>query len=302
MRPQGSKIRSMGGARVKNLVKQLGLHLKRKYGQNFLIDEAVLDYIADAAELTPGDRVLEVGTGLGNLTKKLAESGARVLSCEIDPTLAAIASQELAPCPNVRILAHDALDGHGNLSKPLTAALDELLGGGGRLKVVSNLPYCVATPIITAFVEGSWPVERLVLTIQKEVGERLVAQRGTRDYSYLGVVVQLQCEARLLRGLAPGSFWPKPDVRSAIVCIKPKSEEERVDEATLKGLKRVANAIFRMRRKTLLNALDGVPAIPGDRAAIAAAIERAELDPGVRGEQLTPQQMVQLAQALELTG
>ena len=286
---------------MKNMVKRLGLRLRRKLGQNFLIDESALDLIVESAHVDKDDLVLEVGTGLGNLTDRLAKTGARVLSCEIDPALAHIASNELMGHANVRIVAHDALDGHGQFSAPLAAAIEELLSGAQQFKAVSNLPYCVATPVIGALVEGDWPVTLLVFTIQKEVAGRLVAEPGTKPYSYLSVAVQLQCEVELLRTLASDAFWPRPEVASAIVRLTPKPAEARVTGDRLKGLKRVAKAIFRLRRKTLLNALDTATAVPGDRGAIVDALERCNIEPSTRGERLTPAQMVELAEALGLT-
>ena len=299
MRPHGAKIRAIGGARVKRLVQRYGLRLLRKLGQNFLIDERVIDFIVESAELTPDDRVVEIGCGMGNLTRKIAETGAHVLACEVDVRIATVAIEELEDMPNVRIIVRDALDGKGGLSAPLREGIDELLADGGRLKVVSNLPYCISTPVITTLVEGDLPVERQVLTVQKEVGERLIAKPGTKPYSYLGVTVQLHCETELLKDIAPSAFWPRPEVRSAIVRVRPRADVS-IDADTLRGFKMLAKAIFNSRRKTLLNSLGQVGGIVADRDAFLAAFDKLGLEPKVRGERLSPEEMVELARALGL--
>lgn len=302
MRPMQVKRPITSAARLKSLVKRNGLHLTRKLGQNFLLDERVLDSIVQAAELTEGDRVLEIGCGLGNLTKKLAETGAEILACEIDHGLYAIATQELEGLSNVRAMLCDALDGSSHLSKRLNEAIEEHLEGGARLKVVANLPYCISTPAITALVDSPFTVASLVLTLQKEVADRLGATPGTKQYSYLSALMQLQCETELLKVLSPRVFWPRPAVSSTIVRIVPKLIDEVAGAGDLKAFKKLARAVFGSRRKTLLNSLDSSPGVPLDRDAIAERLLQAGVDPQIRGERLSPSQLLDLAKALELAG
>ena len=300
MKPTQVKRPITSAARLKSLVKRNGLHLTKKLGQNFLLDERVLDSIARTAELTEGDRVLEIGCGLGNLTKKLAETGAEVLACEIDHGLYAIAAQELEGLPNVRTMLCDALDGSSHLSKRLTEALAELLADGACLKVVSNLPYCISTPAITALIESPFPLDRLVLMLQKEVADRLGATPGTKQYSYLSALMQLQCDTELLKVLSPRVFWPRPAISSAVVQIVPKPKDEATSTSELKAFKKLAKAVFRSRRKTLLNSLDSSLGLTLDRDAIADRLRQAGIDPQIRGERLSPPQLLDLARTLEL--
>jgi len=302
MRPTGVKRPITSAARLKSLVKRNGLHLTKKLGQNFLLDERVLDSIVRAAELSEGDRVLEIGSGLGNLTKKLAETGAQVLSCEIDHGLYAIAAQELDGLTNVRIMLCDALDGSSHLSKRLAEALEEHLAGGAPLKVVANLPYCISTPAITALLESPFALDRLVLTLQKEVADRLGATPGTKQYSYLSALMQLQCKTELLKVISPKVFWPRPAVSSTVVRIVPKPSDETAGPGALKAFKKLARAIFRSRRKTLLNSLDSSLGITLDRDTIADRLLQAGVDPQIRGECLNPTELIELAAALELAG
>lgn len=281
-------------------VQRAGLRLTRKRGQCFLIDDCALDLIVSAADLCASDHVLEIGSGPGNLTAALAESGAQILACEIDPGLAAVAAEVLDDKPNVRCLVCDALDGHGHISRPLADELARFVQLDSRLKVVSNLPYCISTPAITAFVESQLPWDRLVLTVQKEVAERLIASSRTKAYSYLSARVQLQCDVEVLGTLSPRAFWPRPEVSSAVVRIVPKGAGQAIADADLRGFKRLATAIFRSRRKTLLNSLNGSLTIPLDREAIARKLQMCGFDPGSRGERLTPEQMLEMAQCLGL--
>lgn len=300
MRPPRANRHQTEAVRIKALVRQLGLHLTRKLGQNFLLDPRVLEFIVDTAQLSEGDRVLEIGCGLGHLTARLAATGARVLACEIDSGLASAAQEQLRSLPNVRCLHCDALDGSSHLSSPVLEGLDELLSDGGTLKLVSNLPYCISTPTITAVLEGPYPFERMVLTLQKEVADRLAAKPGTKAYSYLSARIQLQCESETLRTISRHSFWPKPEIESAVVRIMPKPVELCPDEDGLRGFKRLAKAVFKSRRKTLPNAVATVLPAHMTRDGVHAALVDMGFSPQVRGETLTPMELVDLARALGL--
>ena len=286
-------------AELKQRVQRAGLRLTRKRGQSFLVNERELDFIVAAAELTPEDRVLEIGSGPGNLTSKLAQTGARVLACEIDPGLAALASEALDDMANVQCVVCDALDGSGRLSQRLREELDKFLPRSSPLKVVSNLPYCISTPAITALVESTLPWDRFVLTVQKEVADRLIAAPGVKAYSYLSARVQLQCETQLLKTISPRAFWPQPEVRSTVVRIMPRPGGQRIDADSLMGFKRIAKAIFSSRRKTMLNSLHGCQSIHLGRDEITSKLRAWGIEPTARGERLAPLEMLELAQFLE---
>ncbi len=195
-----------------------------RFGQNFLIDLNLVQLIAKTAELGPRDVVLEVGTGLGSLTTLLAQQAGHVVTVEIDRHLAAMARQEFEKFPNVTLLEQDALKSKSQLHPTVIETLQARVAaiGGGRLKLVANLPYNVATPILSNLLDiEPWPV-CMVATIQRELAERITAAPRTKDYSALSIWMQAQCQTEIVRVMAPSVFWPRPKVESAILAIRPQ--------------------------------------------------------------------------------
>ena len=210
---------------VKALLDSRGLRPKNKLGQNFLIDLNLLDLIVRTADPNRGDLVLEIGTGTGSLTTRLAEHAGAVLSVELDTAIHELARELVGPLPNVALMRADALRTKNELNPDVLAALSEMSQAFHceRVKLVANLPYGVATPVISNLLLSDVPMARMVVSVQWEIAERLMASPGTSDYGALAVLMQSLADVELIRKLAPAVFWPRPQVESAIVQITPSA-------------------------------------------------------------------------------
>lgn len=255
-----------------HILHRFKLRADKKLGQNFLIDEDIVRRIVEAAELTPEDKVLEVGPGIGTLTQGLAESGADVVAVELDKRLLPVLDVTLEGYDNVRIVNDDILK---------VDIMQEI--GAENFKVCANLPYYITTPIIFALLEKRLPMERLVAMVQKEVAERMAAQPGGREYGALSVAIQYFTEPEIAFIVPPASFIPAPAVDSAvIVCKRRKQPPVQVCDEAL--FFRVVKAAFSMRRKMLNNALKNM-GISSEQCA--KWLELAGIDGKRRGETLT---------------
>ncbi|MGH7140634.1 MAG: 16S rRNA (adenine(1518)-N(6)/adenine(1519)-N(6))-dimethyltransferase RsmA [Pirellulales bacterium] len=231
---------------------QVGISPKTRHGQNFLIDLNLLDVLFDTAQVEPRDVVLEVGTGTGSLTAKLARAAAAVVSVELDPQMHQLASEELIDFDNVRLMRRDALKNKNHLNPDVLAAVQERLSvvPDARFKLVANLPFNIATPIISNLLACDIPPETMTVTIQKELADRIVARPSTKDYGALSVWVQSQCEAEIVRLMPPTAFWPRPKVTSAIIQIRLRRDwRERIPD--LDFFHSFARTMFFHRRKFL---------------------------------------------------
>jgi 16S rRNA (adenine1518-N6/adenine1519-N6)-dimethyltransferase len=229
-------------------LKSAGIEPRRSLGQNFLHDRHLLEEIVAAASIGPDDSVFEVGTGPATLTRPLAERSRRVVTVEIDPRLAEFAREELSSFPHVEVLTADVLSSRTSLEP----AIAERLAALGSFIWVSNLPYQVASSLIVVMLESRLAWRSAVLTLQKEVADRLVALPGTPAYGPLGLLVRYWADARIVRNLKPGSFWPRPGVDSAVIELRPRSErlEESVQKA-YPSFRAWVRCLFRSRRKQL---------------------------------------------------
>lgn len=262
------------------ILKHFGLRASHRLGQNFLIAPAVVEGILLAAEIQPGDRVLEIGPGIGTLTQALAEAGAIVTAVELDKKLPAVLAETLKGYDNVTIVPGDILK------------VDiEALMGGEPFKVVANLPYYITTPILLALLERKLNISLLVTMVQKEVAERMTAAPGGKDYGALSVAVQYYTEPDIVLTVPPKSFHPAPEVDSVVIRCR-RREAPPVDCRDEKMFFRVARASFGQRRKTLVNALKGAGFLKDDVDRAAAA---AGLDLGRRGETLSLEEFARLA-------
>ena len=281
--------------KLRSRLDKAGLRPSAARGQNFLLDQNQLRFIAAAAELGPADVVLEVGPGSGLLTRLAARSGALVLAVEVDRGLLALAMEETAGLPNALYMHGDILAAKHRLNPAVTARLAELLelkrrqstGGAGEavLKSVSNLPYAVGTPFIMNLFSSPLPWRSGVFLLQKEVAERLTAAPGSKNYGALSIGAALAATPSIERVVGPRAFWPCPNVDSAVVRIGFNSAEERLG-LPWRGIRRIAMAVFGSRRKILKNALKGAFAPPGPAEIMAAA----GIPGDARGETLTPEQ------------
>ena len=227
-----------------------GLRPRKGFGQNFLVAGADLDRVADAAELGPDDVALEVGTGLGHLTARLAARAGFVVSVEVDRGLHRVASERLRGLGNVALLCADFLASKHRIAPEVTEAVREALSRRpGPLKVVSNLPYNISSPAVVNLLEWELPVSAMWLTVQKEVAERLTAAPGTAQYGPLTVVVDYWATVQPVFRLPPQAFWPMPEVSSVLVAVARRPERVRTEgyEAFTKAVRR----LFGGRRKTL---------------------------------------------------
>lgn len=276
---------------------EAGLRPDTRHGQHFLIDLNLLDLLVRTADVGPHDVVLEIGTGVGSLTGRLAERAAAVVTVEIDPRLAALAAEELSGRNNVTMLVQDALKNKHTLHPQVLAALQQQLAAhpGSIWKLVANLPYNAATPILSNLLEVDPPPASLTATIQKELAERITAKPGTKDYSALSVWIQAQCAVQIVRLIPPQAFWPRPKVHSAILQIVPNAARRRAleDPAFFHDLVRT---LFCHRRKYLRGVLASALADRLDKAELEALLTPLHLPPDVRAEQLDVPTLIALAQ------
>ena len=267
---------------VHYICKRFDIKMSKKLGQNFLIKRGLVDEIVHAAELTPGEPVLEVGPGIGTLTQGLAQSGADVTAIELDRRLLEVLDTTLASYDNVRIVHGDVL----KLDVPT-------IMNHKPFKVVANLPYYITTPIIMSLLESKLPIERLVVMVQKEVALRMVAKPGTKDYGALSVAVQYYTEPDIVLDVPPKSFLPAPAVTSSVIrCVlRDKPPVDVIDE---KLFFRVVKAGFAQRRKTFSNTMK-TTGLSKDR--IEELLAKANIDGQRRGETFTLQEFADVANA-----
>lgn len=263
-----------------HILHRFKLKADKKLGQNFLIDENIVNNIVAAAELTPEDNVLEVGPGIGTLTQGLAESGAKVTAVELDKRLLPVLATTLEGYDNVRIVNGDILQ--VNIMEEVQAP---------SFKVCANLPYYITTPIIFALLEKRLPMERLVAMVQKEVAERMAAKPGGKEYGALSVAIQYYTEPEIAFLVPPSSFIPAPAVDSAvIVCKRRQVPPVQVEDEAL--FFRVVKAAFSLRRKMLNNSLKNM-GINSEQCA--RWLELAGVDGRRRAETLTLEEFAALS-------
>jgi 16S rRNA (adenine1518-N6/adenine1519-N6)-dimethyltransferase len=253
---------------VRALLDQHGVRVSKALGQHFLVDPNTARRIVRFAGLQPGDRVVEVGPGVGSLTVALSESGARVLALELDRHLVPVL-REVVRERDVEVTYGDAL----------TVDWESLLAAAPRWAMVSNLPYNVATPVVLRVLEEVPAVDRMLVMVQREVGERLAAHVGDGQYGAVSVKVAFYADANVVGTVPPAVFWPQPNVESAIVKFVRHPPPVEVDDPA--RMFELVRAGFATRRKTLRNALAGVL---GDRAA--ERLRAAGIDPTRRAETL----------------
>ncbi len=279
-----------------------GLRPVARYGQNFLTDLNLVDLIARSAELRQTDVVLEVGTGVGSLTTRLSNQAGAVLTIEIDANLHRLASEEVGGRPNVRLIHGDALRNKHSLRDGLMdqirGAMDSI-GDEARFMLVANLPYNIATPIISNLLHETPPPERIVVTIQKEMADRMTAGPGSKDYGALSVWIQSLCRAEIVRLLPPTVFWPRPNVDSAIIRLD-WVPEWRDQFSDLGYFHQTVRALFFHRRKFLRSVV--ISAMKGrlDKAEVDEVLEQLEHGPTCRAEQLSVKEIQSLAEALRV--
>ncbi|MCX8053987.1 MAG: 16S rRNA (adenine(1518)-N(6)/adenine(1519)-N(6))-dimethyltransferase RsmA [Armatimonadetes bacterium] len=273
---------------VKRLLAKYGIRPKKRLGQHFLIDRNVLNRILEVSGVGPDVSVLEVGPGLGVVTREICNSGARVTCVEIDTSLVRVLRDVLADAGGVEIVTADFL--RIDLSRFLAER------GGGKWIVVGNLPYYITTPIVTLLLDAKQCFSKMVLMVQKEVAERFRAKPATSDYGSLTVFLEYHCEMESVMRVSRNAFYPAPEVDSELVKLKVR-EKPPVDVADERLFFRIVRAAFGKRRKTLLNALSSSGELGWGKSEALAALSQAGIDPARRGETLSIEEFACLANA-----
>ena len=274
-----------------NILKKYQFVFQKKYGQNFLIDTHVLDKIMKAADIGSEDLAIEVGPGIGTLTQYLCENAKNVAAIEIDDMLIPILNDTLSEYDNIEIIHDDVL-------KVDIGSVIEKYGSCRKVKVVANLPYYITTPIIMSLFESKVPIDSITVMVQKEVAERMQAKPGTKDYGALSLAVQYYADAKIVANVPPNCFMPRPNVGSAVIHLK-KLETNPYEVKDEKLLFKIIRASFNQRRKTLQNGLKNAQDLPYSKDEILQAIRESGLDEGIRGEKLSLEQFVTLANILK---
>jgi len=276
---------------VRRLLEQWDLRPSKGLGQNFLVDQAVLHKIVAAAELAPEDVVLEIGAGLGTLTRELARSAAHVVAVELDRRLMPVLQSVLSDLDNVTLVQGDILD-LDPASLIRTASAHPPISSP-HYKVVANLPYYITSAVLRHLLDASLKPRRMVLTVQREVAERIVAEPG--QMSLLAVSVQFYGRPRRLFRIKPGSFFPSPSVESAVLQVDlHNTAAAQVEDPT--GFFRVVRAGFSQRRKQLRNSLAAGLGRPPDE--VAARLTEAGVDPRRRAQTLSLEEWARVTHVL----
>ncbi len=264
---------------IRKTLTQIGFRAKKEKGQHFLQDEGVLQTILDHADLDAADTVLEIGPGLGVLTEGLAAAG-RVIAVEMDPELCRYLSRRFADRPHVQIV-------HGDILKYDLAALP-----AEKVKVVANLPYYISTPILMHLTDTVQRFSLILIMLQKELAERIAAVPGTKKYGSLSIAVQYYTSPAIVAAVPKTSFYPVPEVDSAVVRLRVRTQPP-VPVPDTDGFFRVVRAAFSQRRKTLRNALIGSALFPTER--LDAALDGAGIAPTRRAETLSMEEFARLS-------
>lgn len=273
----------------RQIMKKYGISPKKKFGQNFLIDESVLDSIVENADVTMNDFIIEIGPGLGNLTKRLCEKAGHVLVIEIDKEMVEILRSEYSYIHNLEIIEADVMK----------VDLKEIVSKAGdkRVKVVANLPYYITTPILMKLLEDEPGIELIEIMVQKEVADRICASPTGREFGAITVAVNYYAEPKYVEVVPNSAFLPPPAVDSAVIRLdvlaKPKVKVDK------KLFFDIVKASFAMKRKTLLNSLGSANIRGINKEKLAKILESLEIDLNCRAERLSLENFAAIANAYE---
>ncbi|MBX3418927.1 MAG: ribosomal RNA small subunit methyltransferase A [Pirellulaceae bacterium] len=278
--------------------REVGLEPNRRHGQNFLIDLNLIELLARSANVGPNDVVLEIGTGMGSLTSLLAEQAAEVITVEIDEHLYQLAREELEQYENVTMLHQDALKNKNHFHPNVLDAIGTALARepNRQFKLAANLPYNVATPILSNLLNCPFVPSSLTATIQLELAERIVARPNSKDYSSLSVWVQSLCDAEIVRVLSPGVFWPRPRVDSAIIHLNHRNDlREAIPDLTY--WHDFVRVMFFHRRKFLRAVAVSAFRDKLTKGEVDEVLGTQDFGPQARSEQLTVSELFDLSEA-----
>ncbi|MGL4551605.1 MAG: 16S rRNA (adenine(1518)-N(6)/adenine(1519)-N(6))-dimethyltransferase RsmA [Gemmataceae bacterium] len=293
---------------LRTLFEERGIQPKNKLGQNFLIDLNLIDLVLRTAALTKDDLALEVGSGTGSLTMKLVEQAGAVVSVELDMAFARMTQDLLATHlaiseglnktegarrAHIRLIEGDALASKNKLNPDVVTALRGLLGVTKQIKLVANLPYGVSVPIISNLLLTDLPVERMVVMVQWELAERMLAKPGSKAYASLAVLIQSLCHVELVRHVPPTVFYPRPAVDSAILLIRPDAAK-RAHVGDAQVLRNFLRDVYVHRRKNLRGALTSLPSGRLAKGDVDARLAALGIDGTLRAEALDLEQHLRL--------
>ncbi|WAW15033.1 16S rRNA (adenine(1518)-N(6)/adenine(1519)-N(6))-dimethyltransferase RsmA [Peptostreptococcus equinus] len=267
------------------VVNKHGFRFSKSLGQNFLIDDNIIDKIVEGANAGKNDKIIEVGPGIGTLTRALASKSEKVLVVEIDKSLIPILEDTLSDFDNIKVVNEDII------KADVKTLIDQNLDGG-PVKLVANLPYYITTPIIMRFLEESINVSDIVVMVQKEVAERMNAKPGKKDFGALSVAVQYYCDTEIVAKVPRHLFVPQPNVDSIVIALRVRPEKKyKVDNEEL--FFKAVKAAFGQRRKTLLNSLTSMGIL--DKSKISEVLLESNIDEKRRGETLSLEEFASLA-------
>jgi 16S rRNA (adenine1518-N6/adenine1519-N6)-dimethyltransferase len=275
---------------IQSLLAEAGSQPRHRFGQNFMIDQNLVRLVAEGGQVGRDDLVIEVGPGTGTLTEELLDRSDSVVVVEIDRDLAAMLRKRFADRPNFRLIEGDALAGKHELNEELRATLQAASERGRPVKLVANLPYNIASPLVIGLLIQGAAVQ--AFTVQKEVADRLRAGAGTDAYGPLSAIVQMMARVEVLRNLPPQAFWPAPKIDSSLVRL---TRDDRLGERA-RSFGQFVHAVFSFRRKTLRRAL----AQAGFDAD--AVLQATGFDGQLRPEMFTPEQLLQMYEAVQASG
>lgn len=281
---------------LRQLLSQYGINPRNDLGQNYLIDLNILDFLVDHANLNEHDVVLEVGTGTGGMTAFMTAQAGHVISVELDKNMHRMASEQIGHFENLTLLQADALKNKNNFSPRVLELVEQQLAVSPkrRLKLIANLPYAIATPVISNLVATDLPWERMVVTIQLELGLRMQAKPSRSTYGALSVWLQSQTFVKLLKKLPPSVFWPRPKVNSAIMQLVPNPQGKKLI-ANRPFFQDFLRRLFHQRRKLMRSVLVGMYRKELSKPEIDEVLQQMELEQNTRAEQLPPETLVKLA-------
>ena len=303
-------IISLDGPHTKSMLKVLfeerGIRIKKQWGQNFLIDQNLLQFIVKTAELSRNDVVLEIGAGTGSLTRLLAQEAGHVFAVEVDRKLFEILEETLKDFNNVTLINKDILKSKHHIQPEIVEAISDYVSTTNYstedscVKVIANLPYYISTPVIIDLLQEILPIKTMILMRQRDTTDRIMAHPGTKDYGVLSIMTRLFAEVKVLKKLSPQVFWPAPLVDSAIVKMAVNRHTYVDTIRDYRGFQDVVRSIYSSRRKTLSNSLLSLCSSHGikkgeTRQDLMTILERVGIRPESRGEELEIEKLIELS-------
>jgi 16S rRNA (adenine1518-N6/adenine1519-N6)-dimethyltransferase len=283
-----------------DLFNEHGFNPRGDLGQNFLIDINIIEFIVEEAELTADDVVLEVGSGTGGMTTFMGVAAGHVVSVEYDENMYGLAKAQTANFDNITLMNQDALKTKNLIAPEVIAEVQKQLDAkpGRRLKMVANLPYNIATPLISNLVATNLPWEKIVVTIQLELAERMASGPGVSNYGSLAAWLQAQAKVKVIKRMPPTIFWPRPKVDSAVVKITPQKDKRAkiVDRMFYQDFVR---RVFQHRRKHMRSVICGMYRKQMPKSAVDECFAAEGLVPEIRAEELEVAQLVSLSNSLQ---